>query len=228
MKTLELLDKLKNRAVFRLQDIERLGYCDRKYAKLVMNRLKTNNLIKRVAKNVYTTKDNIFVIASNITYPSYISFWSASYFLGYTEQIVNRIQVVTTRRIRLIKFENYEIEFINTKHFFGYRKVRTDEGEVFVAEDEKLLIDAFLFPKKCGNFDEIEKIFENSKISRNKLVSYLKKVNNQTLIKRVGFLLEKTKSVDVSESFVLDRNYVLLNPFSKKWKKIDPNWRVKV
>ncbi len=81
-------------------------------------------------------------------------------------------------------------------HFFGYKKVRSDEGDTFIVEDEKLLIDAFLKPEKCGNFDEIEKMFENAKVSRRKLVSHLKQVDNQSVIKRVGFLLEKIQHID--------------------------------
>ncbi len=228
MKTIELLDKLRAKPVFSVQDIERITYCDRNYAKQILNRLKKRKLIKQVRRNVYTTKDNIFVIASNILYPAYISFWSASYFLGYTEQIVNTIQVVTTKKTKSIRFENYDIKFIPTKHFFGYKKIRTNEGDILIVEDEKLLIDALLKPNECGNFDEIKKIFKNAHISTEKIIEYLKKTNNQTLIKKVGFLLEKIKGLDISKSFKLDRNYILLNPFSKHWITINNKWRVKL
>lgn len=228
MKAIELLDRLKAKPTFKIQDIERITYCDKSYAKQILDRLKKRNLIKQIRRNTYTTKDNIFVIASNIVYPSYISFWSASYFLGYTEQIVNTIQVATTRKARDIKFEGYEIKFIPLKHFFGYKKIQTNEGDVFIAENEKLLIDTFLKPNECGNFDEIEKMFEGAEISEEKLINYLKKIGSQTIIKKVGFLLEKIKGIDISKSFKMDKNYVLLNPFSKDWKTINSRWRVKI
>jgi len=228
MKTIELLDKLKTKAVFRVQDIERIVYCDRKYAKQILNRLKKRKLVKQVRRNAYTVKDNISVIASNITFPSYISFWSASHFLGYTEQILNTIHVATTIKIKPVKFDGYDIKFIRLKQFFGYRKIRTTEGEIFIAEDEKLLIDVFLKPKECGNFDEIEKIFEQANVSKERIIDYLKKTDSQTITKRVGFLLEKTKGYDISDSFSLDRNYVILNPFSSQWNEINRKWRVKL
>ncbi len=228
MKSIELLDMLRSKPTFKIQDVERVAHCNRNYAKQIVNRLKKRKLIKRVRRNVYTTKDNIFVIASNIIYPSYVSFWSASYFLGYTEQIVNTIQVATTRRIKPIKFKNYEMKFVPLKHFFGYKKMLTNEGEIFIVEDEKLLIDAFLKPNECGNFDEIEKMFEDAKISKEKIIDYLKRTGKQAVIKRVGVLLEKIKGYDISKFFSLDKNYVLLNPFSKKWKKINSKWRVKL
>lgn len=228
MKAIDLLDKLRAKPIFRIQDVERIAYCNKDYAKQIISRLKKRILIKQIRRNAYTTKDNIFVIASNIAYPSYISFWSASYFLGYTEQIVNTVQIAATRRVKPIKFDRYKIKFVPLKHFFGYRKMRTDEGDIFIAEDEKLLIDTFLKPHECGNFDEIEKMFENADVSKEKIIGYLNKINNQTVIKRVGFILEKTKNYDISKHFKLDKNYVLLNPFSKKWKTINSKWKVKI
>ena len=214
MKTIDLMEKLKKRPIFKVQDVERLAYCSREHAKLIVNRLKKRGYVTRVMRNVYTTKSDIFVVASNIVYPSYISFWSAACFLGYTEQIVNTISVATTRKIRPLKFEGYTIRFVPLKHFFGYRKMTTSEGDIFVAEDEKLIIDAFLRPSECGNFDEIQKIFKNANISKNKIVGYLKMVNNNSIAKKIGFLLEKTKNIDIADSFRLDNNYPVLNPFA--------------
>lgn len=228
MKSIELLKKLEAKPVFTIHDIERTAYCGRDYAKQVLSRLRKRGLIKRVRKNAYTMKDNIFEIASNIVHPSYISFWSASAFLGYTEQILNTVHVATTRRIKPLTFEGYKIKFIQLNDFFGYKKLREGRIEIFIAEDEKLLIDTFLKPKECGNMDEIEKMFENSKISKEKLIDYLKKVNSQTVTKRVGFLLEKIRGINISEDFRLDNNYIPLNPFSMQGKKINAKWRLKV
>lgn len=228
MKDVELLKRLEEKTVFRLNDVQRIGLCSREYAWLMLSRLKKRGLIKRVSENAYTTKSDISVIASNIVYPCYISFWYASYYLGYTEQIVNTVQIATTAKKKPIEFENYRIAFVPMRHFFGYKKVRTDEGEVFLAEDEKLLIDAFLRPKECGNFDEIIKTFENARISREKITEYMKRVNSQSIIKRAGFLLEDKQGIDLSGEFKLDKNYVTLDPFSKKSQKINSKWRVKV
>lgn len=228
MKAIELLKRLEEKPVFRLNDIQRIESCSREYAWQVVSRLRKRGLIKKVTKDVYTTKSGINVIASNLIYPCYISFWYASYYLGFTEQIVNTVQVATTARKKPLEFEKYNIKFIPLKHFFGYRKIRTNEGEMFLVENEKLLIDAFLRPKECGNFDEIEKIFESAKISREKTIDYLKRTGAQTVIKRACFMLEKKKGMDLSGEFRLDKNYIFLNPFSKKYTRLDSKWRVKI
>ena len=120
MNAVEMLKALQSKPVFGFKDVQRLGMCSRKYAIEVLGRMKARGLIKKISENAYTTKDDVNVVASNITYPSYISFWYASYYLGYTEQIVNTVQVSTTVRKKRIEFENYEIKFIPLKHFLFY------------------------------------------------------------------------------------------------------------
>ncbi len=224
--TIELIEELRKKSVFSLNDITRLCYCSREYSKIILNRLLKRNLIKKITKNKYTVDGDIYVIASNIKYPGYISFWAASSYLGYTEQILNTIQIATTKKYKEVDFQGYKIRFIPMKYFFGYKKQRTSRGEVFIVESEKLLLDCMLKQKETGNFDEITKIFKNSKISKEKVIDYLKKTKNQSLIKRVGFMLERYKKIDISKNFELDTNYIKLNTFSTKYKKTDSKWRV--
>lgn len=224
--TIELIEKLRKKPVFSLNDITRLCYCSREYSKIILNRLLKRNLIQKITKNRYTISGDIYVIASNLKYPGYVSFWAASSYLGYTEQILNTIQIATTQKYKEVDFQGYKIKFIPMKYFFGYKKQRTEQGEIFIVEPEKLLLDCMLKQKEIGNFDEIIKIFKNAEISKRKVVLYLKKIKNQSLIKRVGFMLERYKKIDISKNFELDTNYINLNLFSKKKKKTDSKWRV--
>lgn len=226
MKERELMDHLKEKAVVSVQDIQRIGDFSREYAKLVMNRLAKRKLMKKITRNSYTMQKDILVIASNLKVPSYISFWSASSYYGFTEQILNVIYVACARKIKPITFEGYKIKFIKVKELFGYKKSRAGNGELFIVDQEKLLIDCVLHFEEMGNFDEIEKVFQKAEISREKSIEYLKKIKNLSLIKRVGYLLEKYKGIDLSKHFKIDRNYVYLNQFSIKYKYINPKWRV--
>ena len=226
MKEIKLIDKLKEKAVFSVQDVQRMGDYSKEYTKLVLNRLNKRKLIKRITKNRYTLQKDIFVIASNLKIPSYISLWSASSYYGFTEQILNTIHIACTRRIKSISFEGYKIKFIKIKDLFGYNKVRTENGEIFIVKPEKLLIDCLLHFKEMGNFDEIEKVFQKAEISNEKIIEYIKKANNISLTKRIGYLLEKYKKIDISKYFEIDRNYLYLDQFSKKNGQINSKWRV--
>lgn len=222
-----ILEELNSKATFTISDI-RKRISSAAHAKLFLYRLTKKGLIKRITKNVYTTKNNIYTIASHVVYPSYISFWPASAFLGYTEQILNTVVIATTRRVKPVLFNGYNIEFVSLKDFFGYRKISTIDGEIFLVEPEKLLIDCFLRPEKIGNFDEIIKVFEKADISKEKLIEYLRKIRSKAVVKRVGCLLENIRRIDVSKHFKFDNNYIILNPFSNKWKTNNTKWRVKV
>ncbi len=228
MKETEIIDKLIGKAVFSVQDIQRIGDFSREYTKVVLNRLIKRKLIKKVTRNCYTIQKNIFVIASHLKIPGYISFWSASYYYGFTEQILNTIYIACTRKIKTINFEGYKIKFVEVKDFFGYRKIKTEKGDIFIADEEKLLIDGLNYFKEMGNFDEIEKVFQKAEISEEKIIEYLKQIGNLSLIKRIGFLLEKNKNIDISKSFKMDRNYVFLNQFSKKYKNLNSKWMIKL
>jgi len=93
---------------------------------------------------------------------------------------------------------------------------------MFIASDEKLIIDSLEHQERIGNFDEIQKIIENSKIDKKKIIDFLKRNNNDSTIKRVGYLLEKIKKIDISKEFKLNNNYVKLSRLSKKQQnKID-------
>jgi len=196
------------------------------YAKLFIHRMIKQGKIKRVTKGIYTTSNDIFTIASNIHYPGYISFLSASYRFGFTETIPRLISVVTSKKHKSIEFSGYTIEFISMKSPWGYHKEGKGTDVSFVADVEKLMLDAFLKPKSMGNFEEIEILFRRSeKINVEKICSYLKKLNSNKIYRLVGYLLEKHQNLDLSGLFPLDKNYYYLNPF-KKGKKLNKKWRL--
>lgn len=98
---------------------------------------------------------------------------------------------------------------------------------MFIAEDEKLVIDCLLHPEKLGNTDEIIKAIKKASIDKDKITSYLNKINNKSLNKRAGFLLEKYKGTDLSGKIRhKDKNHVLLTPYTRG-KHISRKWMVK-
>lgn len=225
MSTISILNKLNNYPVFTLKDIQRITKYSANYSKLLVYRLKKKNLIYFIEDGAYTTIDDINKIATNIITPSYLSYWYASYYKGYTEQIVNSVFIATKVRKKEINFQNYKIKFINTRYLFGYYK----EKDIFIVDDNKLLIDALLRPKTFGNFEEILKVVKNANFNKDKIVSYLKIINNISLIRKVGFLLEKYRSINIFDEFdnLTNSNYIILNSFYKKYKFINKKWRIK-
>jgi predicted transcriptional regulator of viral defense system len=219
MKTISLLEKLKEKATFTTIDLQRILNSNKKYAQLRINRLLKNKYISRVTNGTYTCNLEIEQIASNIVYPSYIGGWYASYYKGYTEQIVNQITIFTKVNKKQIFFQNYKIKFIKTNYLFGYYK----ENEFFIVDDNKLLIDAVLYSKEFGNIDEIIKIAKNGSFNKETMIDYLNKINKISVNKKIGYLLEKYQNIDLHELIKTDLNYVNImhNKLkNKKWKII--------
>ncbi|NMB66802.1 hypothetical protein GYA25_01970 [Candidatus Woesearchaeota archaeon] len=217
---------IKNKTVISPRTISILKDVSNKYASLILKRYTEKNYLRRIKKGKYTSSYNIYAVASNLIYPSYISFWSGIRYYGKTEQLLNTIFVACTKKTRDIKFENYKIKFVklSKKYFFGFKKEISTNEEVFIADKEKLLLDCLLFQKYSGNIDEIIKFIEGENFDIEKLKIYLKKINNQSLIQKTAFLLEKYKKIDLGLK-IKTRNYTFLPIIDKE--KINKKWRVK-
>ncbi len=197
------------------------------YSNYFNREIKKGNLI-RIKKGIYSTPDTpAYEIASNIIFPSYISLFTGLNYYQITEQIPNTIQVICTKQIREIKFSNYTIKFIKVKPLwiFGIKR----EDNIFIATQEKLILDALKFQREMGNFDEIIELIKQAKIDIDIIISYLNKSQEISLIKRTGYLLERYKGIDIYPSFTKilkkNKNYIKINLSNKK-KILNKKWRV--
>ena len=87
MKKLELIRELEKYPVLSLKNVKEAIKKGNEYAKLVVYRLKKEKLIFEIEKNRYALQKDPFIVASNITWPSYISCWPA---LRYYNLITQR------------------------------------------------------------------------------------------------------------------------------------------
>ncbi len=193
IKSIEVYEKLKKYVVFDTKILNYFINKNQRYVNLFRYRLNKNFKIFKIEKNKYTLYNDPFLISSRITWPSYISCLSALNFYKMTEQVPQKIQVITVKNKKPIKFFNTLIEFIKIKNenFFGFEKIRYNNFEILIADKEKALIDLALL-KKISLFEIKDILKENIKILNvNKIIKYLKRINNSSLIKRFGFLLER-------------------------------------
>lgn len=231
MKRIELIKKLERYPVFGLKILKEAIDKDSNYAKLVLYRLKKDKLIFEIEKNKYTTTKDSLAIASNIIWPCYISFWSAIRYYNLTEQIPHVVEIITTRRRkkREIDFHYTKIIFtrIKPKYFFGYKRERYQNFNIFIAYKEKALLDSALFKKI--SFSEICSILKGniSDINTDLLIKYLIKIKNKALIKRFGILLDKLNinKCNKLKKFI-DYKYVPLDYALPSKGKKDEQWKV--
>lgn len=235
---IELLDYLKKYPVFTNTILQNNIDKSREYTNLLLYRLKKRKLIYQIEKDKYTLYNDAFLIASRLIWPSYISCWSSLKFHNMTEQVVQNITVVTTRDKMPIRFNNIQIIFVKlkAKNFFGYEKVKYENFEIFMADKEKSIIDSAILRKV--SFQELREIISaNFKIiDINKLVNYLKRTGNKSLIKRLGYLFESLgKDCYSNLKKYIDATYIPLDyskraedgkKTTKKTQKRNKKWRL--
>ena len=221
--------KEQNFGIITIPDTARIINKSRQYTILYLKRLEDRKVLKRIEKGKYALENTpIHIIASNLVIPSYISFLSGLSYYHLTTQIPRITQIVTTKSKKKIKIENEEIQFIKLKQVFGYERLKTQHGPIFIGEKEKIIIDSLLIPKYCPINQTIHAIKE-TKLDIKKLIDYSLKMNSIVLIKRLGYILE-TNNIDIYPKVgkYLNKRYDLLNPHLPSTGKNNSKWYLKI
>ncbi len=175
--------------------------------------LKKKKLIQKVGKNrlALSGTDELH-IATVMHFPSYISFWSALSYYGYTDQLPRTVFLASSRYHPPIGSFHYV--FLKPSRFFGY----TAAGNIVLAEKEKAFLDSLLFPKYSGGIKEIKKGLHSAKsqIEVKKLINYALKMGSKVLLRRLGFLLEE-EGLPQNKLTLLKRN------LGQGYEKLDPS-----
>lgn len=221
MKPKELIEYLKtnNLYVFTFLDIQR-AVANKSYAKIFVHRMINSKLIERIKKGVYALNEaDLEVVATSISYPSYISFLNALSFRNTIDQIPVDIDVVTYKYQKSLTFRGTKINFIKFKHdlIWGYARENLN-GVAFIAETEKAILDSLYlhrFPLR-----HVDEAIKQANIE--KLVDYTIKFSIPSVAKRIGYLLDE-HGFDFYErlSNMIKGKYVYLSLVkSRKGKKI--------
>jgi predicted transcriptional regulator of viral defense system len=223
-----------NLKVFGVEEARTLtGWNDTKIHNTLRS-LEKKGLIIRVKRNCYarenTIAENLFAVATESIKPSYISFWTALSYFGFTEQQVPVVQLVSTKQVKELKIRQHRIQVTTFKPnmFYGYERI---EDAVF-AEKEKALVDSLYLPEKCGGLDELAKCLSNSweQINHKKLIKYTIQLGNSSLVSRMGYLIE---TLDLGEERILkeliphkSKGYILLSPKNQRILSHNSKWRI--
>ncbi len=225
IRTLETYEK----PVFTVNDVSKVIDADKKYARIYLNRLKAKGVVEAVERNKYILAGtHPYVAATNLVFPSYMSFLTALHYYRATTQIPGIIYIASTKSKKSLSMKGYSLEFIKLKkeRFFGYTREKFQGKFVFVAEKEKLIVDSLFLPRYCP-VDEIYNVMGDENLNIDTLVEYGIRMDSAVTIKRLGYLLEK-RGIDVYEQLKarLNRKYDLLSPLLPKKGEKDSKWRL--
>ena len=224
MKKIKIMKIMEKAPLFTFNEFVRFTEFSPGYAKVYLSRLKKDGMIFEIERGKYSIFDDPFLFSSYIIMPSYISFWTALKFYGFTEQLPSDIMVACAKPRKPINFRGVKILFFKTKNMWGYKKQRFGNFEIIVAEKEKAIIDSLAL--RNIPFDEIAKSIETKDFDAQKLLEYAEKTKNISLKKRLGFLLENFGISAEKLSKSLDNNYIPLDWHGKKRGSKNKKWKI--
>ncbi|MCL5442088.1 MAG: hypothetical protein M1603_00155 [Candidatus Marsarchaeota archaeon] len=218
----DVLDELSraNKKVFTTYDVAKFMGKPIAYASLMLS--KSRDVIK-IERGVYAVKGaDMYEIASNIVFPSYVSLLSGMQYYGLIDQNIIRYSVITLERHKSIPLDRNEIEFRKVKRqlMFGY----VNKGGAYIAEPEKLFIDClYLNVKLQVMLDAMKKANEETMVSAEKLEEYAIRAGRKTLVNKLGFIMESAGMAPERLENHIYRNYVYAEA---NGKKINKKWRI--
>ena len=166
----------------------------------------------------------------------YIGYYSAMEIHNLITQpsLVERIVVNKQVRPTILEIAGIRFQFIyhNKDHFFGNKKIWIDGfNKVSCSDLEKTFIDGLYKPDYAGGIVEIAKALYKSKdkIDYQKLYHYCERFKTQSIIKRLGFLLElleiKSPISELLQRLKSD-SFILLDPSYERKGKWISKWNV--
>jgi predicted transcriptional regulator of viral defense system len=212
-----------------------------------IKRMTDEGLLMRVRDGVY------YIIPYEQDTKSFLPDWhllaapltGQDYYIGYYSalQIHNLItqpslkeQIVMNNQIKPSETElkgvKFQFIYHNDKHFFGYKKIWIDNfNRVFCSDLEKTLIDCLYKPDYAGGIVEIAKaiFMSKDKINYENLLKHTLNFDSQSVIKRLGYLLELLK-IETSIIEILQNkrsaSISLLDTEAPKQGKVLSRWNI--
>jgi predicted transcriptional regulator of viral defense system len=176
--------------------------------KKVIERVKPG-LFVRIPESVILDKqqytEDAILIATKATKKSFLSHYTALTLHGLSERYTTQIYATTTTHQRNIQYNNITINYIQIipKKYFGTTVITYSNYNIRISEVERTIIDIINKPKYAGGWTETINCLKNlDKIDFKKLITYLKKYNNKTTARKIGYLFENLSNLSPSKNIL--------------------------
>jgi len=221
-----------------------------KEASRVLSRWFKNGWLCRIKRGVYIpvpidsissniTLEDPFVIAESIYHPGYIGGFSAIKHWDLSEQIIETIYYFSTRQLKernpIYGSIKFQIKTIKEKKIFGTKNIWYGSKKVKVSDPTKTIVDILDDPKLVGGMSVVYDVFkeyvETKYCDFKMLINYAEKMNNKTILKRLGFMID-VKFNEIPNGFIdvrknISSGYSKFDPIvNSKW--IVEKWKLKV
>jgi predicted transcriptional regulator of viral defense system len=139
-------------------------------------------------------ENNVLALASAIIKPSYIGWWRAASFHGFTTQKPMSVAVGSLRQVPTQVIEDTEVRFVKLaeRKFFGFTTHNLHGREVSVSTPAKTVVDSLDRPDLAGGPTEVTRIVAGavSSVDPRELLGTALRMKSKALWQRLGFLAE--------------------------------------
>lgn len=139
-------------------------------------------------------ENNPLAVAAAVVEDSYIGWWSAAAYHGFTTQKPATVFVAVTRQTRPRTVEGTEIRFVTVpaRKFFGWQSYNVYGRSTRISGPEKTLVDCIDRSDLAGGPAELTRIVHAAmaEIDRPKLVDVGMQMESTSLLQRLGFLTD--------------------------------------
>ena len=139
-------------------------------------------------------ENNALAVASAVVEPSYVGWWSAASYHGFTTQKPMAISVATLRPLPARTIEGNEVRFIKVveRKFFGFKPYELYGRQVVLSTPVKTVVDCIDRPGLTGGAAEVTRIVHGAvaDLDPQALIDAAFRMKSTALLQRLGFLAD--------------------------------------
>lgn len=139
-------------------------------------------------------ENNALALAAAVIEPSYVGWWGAASFHGFTTQKPTSIAVATLRQVPARTIEGTGIRFVKVarRKFFGFTSYNVYGRSAAISMPAKTVVDCVDRPDLAGGPAELARIVYGaaSEVDPHELTDAALKMESTALVQRLGFLTD--------------------------------------
>ena len=238
------------KTIFSLPDVAALKIGSQQSVWSVLSRLANKGWIRRLRRATYMIvpleagvnqawAEDSFKLAQELFSPCYMAYRSALSHWQLTDQVPAMTTVAVSKQTKLPQLSAIRRQFrlvrLAPYKFFGFTTIWRDQVKVNISDVEKTVLDCLEKPQYAGGLDQAIQALLQARRNRfdlDKLDGYLQKMRNNTLRKRLGFVLDHFGALDhptkKNWQARLNTNIALLDPLCSAEGKLCSEWRIRV
>jgi len=240
------------KTTIRASDVQDALNCTLDYAYFLLHNLERKQWLERIHTGLYqfiparfgyverVPPVNAFIIGAAFVKPYYFSYYTSNSHYGLTTQMPFTLYIATTIKKPDVEWAGNAFKFVtlSKRKFFGYKREKIFDVEVYMADLEKSVVDSFDKPRYAGGIEQLTRITWRGlpRVDKTKLVDYALRMNSHSLVQRLGFIIDflvKEGLVDPLSEEVrntllrhIGKTPIYLDPQRPRTGRFSNDWRV--